>query len=338
MDSLDEHTLGRSGGHEMNSQEPSQNPGVVMATDVVENEPTTTTIVEPAAGDEASVGPPPPGKGAEPPRRRRRSLKPLGLGLAVVLLLANTAGVGYLVQRQQDDAERIRELTSELATAGTTLEELESSVMGARQVAMRAHDAAETANGKILDTAAVVQEVRQSVVTVQCGNSLGSGFPVWMELKKGYETAIITNYHVVEACTYSDGPKASISRGGKKYKTLLSGWDEKNDLALLFMTSELKRLVAAPPAKVGDPVIAIGSPFGLEGSVTTGIISRVEDDWYQTSALINPGNSGGPLLDREGRILGINTLSLGGGGSGVGGALRLKVTCDEIYSVCPYAD
>lgn len=98
------------------------------------------------------------------------------------------------------------------------------------------------------------------------------------------------------------------------------------------MTGELKRLVAAPEASVGDPVIAIGSPFGLEGSVTTGIVSRIEDDWYQTSALINPGNSGGPLLDREGRVLGINTLSVGGGGSGIGAAIRLKVTCKVIFN------
>ena len=64
--------------------------------------------------------------------------------------------------------------------------------------------------------------------------------------------------------------------------------------------------------------------------MTTGIISRVEDDWYQTSALINHGNSGGPLLDRKGDVLGVNTIDVGGGGTGLGGSIRFRLVCKVI--------
>ena len=269
---------------------------------------------------------------AQPPARSKSVLKRIGLALALALLVANSVGLGYLVHRQQEDGQRIQELTTELAGAGSTIHELESSLQGARQIALRAHAAVDSVESQLIDTNAVVEEVRRSVVTVRCGDSLGSGFALTSDLEKGYDTAIITNHHVVEECTFTDGPNSSISQGSKTYKAKLWSWDPDRDLALLFMTGELKRLVAAPEASVGDPVIAIGSPFGLEGSVTTGIVSRIEDDWYQTSALINPGNSGGPLLDREGRVLGINTLSVGGGGSGIGAAIRLKVTCKVIFN------
>jgi len=245
--------------------------------------------------------------------------------------VANTAGLGYLVHRQGQDGLRIQELKTQLADAGSTIRELESALQGARQIATRAHDAVDALEAKSIDTNAVVEEVRRSVVTVMCGDALGSGFAMPATLAGGYETAIITNHHVVEECTFTGGPSVSISQGNKTHKAKLWSWDAKNDVALVFMKGELKRLVAAPEAQVGDPVIAIGSPFGLEGSVTTEIVSRIEDDWYQTSALINPGNSGGPLLDRDGRVLGINTLSVGGGGSGIGAAIRLKVTCKQVF-------
>lgn len=326
-----------------NTLEPTQESTQESTQDSIEEsmqEPPEDPVVteEPSAGPETAALPETP----QPLRARTRGrtvMKRLALGLAVVLLLANTAGVGYLLQRQQEDGTRIRELKTELASAGTTIDELEAGLDGARQVATRAYAAADALKAKSVDTNAVVEEVRRSVVTVQCGDSLGSGFAITAPLVGKYETAIITNHHVIEECTFTGGPKASVSRGGKTHTTRLWSWDPDNDLALLFIMGELKRLVAAPEPAVGDPVLAIGSPYGLEGSVTTGIISRIEKDWYQTSALINPGNSGGPLLDKEGRVLGINTLSVGGGGSGIGAAIRLRVSCEDIFSeYCEFAN
>jgi serine protease Do len=110
-------------------------------------------------------------------------------------------------------------------------------------------------------------------------------------------------------------------------------WDEENDLALLFVKDAVPpldwpRLVAEYP-KVGDFVMAIGSPFGLEGAATTGIVSKVEPDLIQTDAAINPGNSGGPLVNRLGEVIGVNAFGLAGG-ENVNFAVRIDLICREI--------
>jgi putative serine protease PepD len=78
---------------------------------------------------------------------------------------------------------------------------------------------------------------------------------------------------------------------------------------------------------VGDPVLAYGSPQGLQGTATVGIISAIRTGWIQTDAQINHGNSGGPLVDRRGRVLGITSLAFVGGGSGLGFAVDARKLC-----------
>jgi serine protease Do len=142
--------------------------------------------------------------------------------------------------------------------------------------------------------------------------SLGSGF-VWSK-----DGIIVTNNHVVEGASriivnFQDG-----TQGAAK----LIGVDADSDLAVLRVDS--KNLSAAPIGTssdllIGETVIAVGNPFGLSGTVTTGVVSalgrsvpskeagRTFTDFIQTDASINPGNSGGPLLNIEGRVIGINT-------------------------------
>ena len=141
---------------------------------------------------------------------------------------------------------------------------------------------------------------------------------------------IVSNYHVA-------GKANSITvtlTDGTKLKAKLMGGDEKTDLALLKVTSD-KPLpyVQFEDAKVrvGQPVMAVGNPFGLGGTVTTGIVSARGrdihsgpfDDYIQTDAAINRGNSGGPLFDTQGKVIGINTaiFSPTGGNIGLGFAI-----------------
>jgi serine protease Do len=152
--------------------------------------------------------------------------------------------------------------------------------------------------------------------------SLGSGFIVD---PKGY---IVTNNHVI------DGAEQITVRlaDGKEAEATLVGRDPKTDLALVKIDPP-ETLTALPlgdsdAAPVGSWVVAIGSPFGLEQTVTTGIISakgRVigagpYDDFLQTDASINPGNSGGPLLNLKGEVIGINTAIIARG-QGIGFAI-----------------
>ena len=156
--------------------------------------------------------------------------------------------------------------------------------------------------------------------------SLGSGFIID---KDGY---IITNNHVIED---ADEIKVQLTNE-EEYPATVVGRDPRTDLALIKIDGA-KKLHPLPlgdseSLKVGSWVLAIGSPFGLDQTVTAGIVSykkRVIDfnsyaDFIQTDASINPGNSGGPLLDLSGRVVGINTAILANG-QGIGFAIPIDL-------------
>lgn len=157
---------------------------------------------------------------------------------------------------------------------------------------------------------------------------------------------ILTNYHVIE-----DAQKLNVSLGGNKtYPATVIGGDPDTDLAIIKIEPPREGLTIVPlgdsdKLEVGQKVLAIGNPFGLDRTLTTGVISglqrplrsvpvagapngRVIEGAIQTDASINPGNSGGPLLDKFGRIIGINSQILSGrnGGSvGVGFAIPVNI-------------
>lgn len=155
--------------------------------------------------------------------------------------------------------------------------------------------------------------------------SLGSGFIID---PKGY---VVTNHHVVQ-----DAEEVSvILNGDKQYKATIIGHDPKTDLALLKIDAKedlpFVKFGDSNAARVGEWVVAIGNPFGLGGTVTTGIISArgrdihagKYDDFIQTDAAINKGNSGGPMFNLKGEVIGINAAiySPSGGNIGIGFAI-----------------
>jgi serine protease Do len=156
--------------------------------------------------------------------------------------------------------------------------------------------------------------------------SLGSGFAV------SSDGLIVTNNHVVD---HADEILVKLSSGEHQYKAKVLGTDPKTDLALVKIEPQGKiaslKLGDSGSLRVGDWVVAIGNPFGLEQTVTAGIVSakgRVigqgpYDDFIQTDASINPGNSGGPLLNLGGEVVGINSaiFSESGGNMGIGFAI-----------------
>jgi serine protease Do len=153
--------------------------------------------------------------------------------------------------------------------------------------------------------------------------SLGSGFIIDRD---GY---IITNNHVVDN---ADEIKVKLS-DGREFKAKVIGRDSKTDLALIKISSAVENLPVlalgdSEKMRVGDWVIAVGNPFGLEETVTQGIISATGraigagpyDNFLQTDAPINPGNSGGPLVNLKGEVIGINSAIITGG-QGIGFAI-----------------
>lgn len=161
----------------------------------------------------------------------------------------------------------------------------------------------------------------------------GSGF-VWD--KEGH---IVTNYHVVQ-----EGERYQVTLGDQSiWDAELVGFEARKDLAVLKIKAPSEQLIPIPignsfDLKVGQSVFAIGNPFGLDQTLTTGIISalgrEIESvaglpirDVIQTDAAINPGNSGGPLLDSSGRLIGVNTAiySPSGASAGIGFSIPVDV-------------
>ena len=154
---------------------------------------------------------------------------------------------------------------------------------------------------------------------------LGSGFII------SAEGQIVTNAHVVDG---AETVKVTLA-DGRKFEATVVGSDPMTDIALLKIEAEVDLPTVdfgtTDGLRVGDEVVAVGNPFGLGGTVTSGIISALKrninagpfDDFIQTDAAINRGNSGGPLFNNDGDVIGVNTaiISPGGGSVGIGFAV-----------------
>jgi S1-C subfamily serine protease len=199
----------------------------------------------------------------------------------------------------------------------------------------------------------VVQVTSTSVVTVPAdpffGNlfpsqqqqqSLGSGFVID---KTGH---IVTNYHVVQGAK-----KINVSfSNGASTKATVVGVDPSSDLAVLTVDTSSRALTPlqlgnSDAMRVGDPVVAIGNPFGLDRTVTAGIVSAIQraitapngytiDHVIQTDAAINHGNSGGPLLNRRGQVIGVNAqIETGGSGNGGNVGVGFAIPSNTVKNV-----
>jgi S1-C subfamily serine protease len=295
------------------------------------------------AASQARLGAPPdldgeraveplPDEPAEMAGRRRWRLRQLSLTAAIVLLvaalLAGIAGgvTGYVV------ASRV---SAALLDPDATLSSVSPSV--------------NRPPGSIAD---IAKRVLPAVVSVEVRSAAGAGTGSGVVISgEGY---ILTNNHVVSAAATNRGSLRALFQDQSAAPARIVGRDPKSDLAVLKV--EKKGLTVASlgdssALAVGDPVIAIGSPLGLAGTVTSGIVSALNRpvrldgqgsdtnaviNAIQTDAAINPGNSGGALVDSAGAVVGINsaiaTLSTGGraeGGSiGVGFAIPIDEARD----------
>jgi S1-C subfamily serine protease len=195
---------------------------------------------------------------------------------------------------------------------------------------------------------AIADKVTPAVVSIEVrvGQAGATGSGVVIEADKGY---IVTNNHVVSGADGVQGAEIrAVFFDGSGSAARIVGRDPSSDIAVLKV--EKPGLVAASLGKsekvvVGDPVVAIGSPLGLAGTVTSGIVSALNRpvrlagegsdtnaviSAVQTDAPINPGNSGGALVDASGAVIGVNTAiaSVGGGSVGLGFAIPINTVRD----------
>jgi len=258
--------------------------------------PTTqheATQSQPAADEPATVAPTPP-----PAAKAKRTLGPIAVTcIALIAGAVGAASAVSLLDATDDSPQVTTTTTNALPTASTS--------------------AIKPVSGETIATT-VYNKVAPSVVSIRIGNGSGTGFLID---DKG---TIVTNDHVIES-TQGGNVEVRFGTEGKTISGKIAEADPSTDLAVVLIApnevpSNAKPLKFADSdsVRVGDQVIAIGNPFGLDRTLTTGVVSSLGrtltapnnyqiDNVIQTDAAINPGNSGGPLLNSDGNVIGVNS-------------------------------
>jgi S1-C subfamily serine protease len=252
-----------------------------------------------------------------------------GVKLTMVALFAVAAGAlaftwyAYRHQHTLVQAER----DARVAQVATLQQELN---------ALRSRDSTTAARIQGLQSkqgnlAPLAKRVLRSVFTVYAGDELGSGFVAWNDDSSSY---LITARHVL---SHNLGGYVTLKRAsGGTWQGEVVAEDAKNDLAVIRLDgrpADAAPLWQAPlrqPPVPGDALLLVGSPYGLSGTVTTGIVSRVTSKLIQTDAAANPGNSGGPAVDGKGHVIGV--LVSGILGSGLSFAVPIARVCEHLRS------
>ena len=234
----------------------------------------------------------------------RRGVLAVAVGALVVVCLAGVALSAFTLVRQRDALARER--TAWQGEVAKLRREVDALSGRDKTLAGRLNSAERTLKRREVGIAPLAARVLRSVFTVETDYGLGTGFVAWRE---GGATFLVTAHHVVDG---QPSAGVTISRKGGSWAGTIDAIDPKNDLALIRING--KPAGAEPlwqtvggrgTPKPGDELILVGSPFGLQGTVTTGVVSRVTAKEIQTDAAANPGNSGGPAIDKQGRIVGV---------------------------------
>ncbi|HEV8603709.1 MAG TPA: S1C family serine protease [Gaiellaceae bacterium] len=224
--------------------------------------------------------------------------------LAVLALVIAVAGGGWAYRHERDQrrtdvarlGRELRVVRGDLSTAERQNEVLAGRLRGVTRRARKARLARTT----------LAARVRRSVFTVTASLDEGSGFVAWV---KGRDTYVMTANHVVVLSVHRHELGVRVHSGTRVWLGRIVRTDPDNDLALIRVPRRIgpplwQRPVYVPPL-VGDELLLVGSPLGYEGSVTSGVVGRVAYNEIQTDAAAYPGISGGPVVDEDGRVVGV---------------------------------
>jgi S1-C subfamily serine protease len=268
-----------------------------------------------------------PGLEAPTKSRTRGSRGTMLIAAGLVLLFVGTVTTdAWFVQRMARTTRDVDALTRSIASLraaqsrdSTQLDALVTQVTGDES-----HS---------LDASKIAAIAKPAVFTVVAGPFLGTAFGFYHD---GSDTYLVTNYHVVQTATLTPGRVVSVHQDKNTWSGEVSKWNSHFDLALIRVAADLPVLQSASAQSheptVGEPVMAYGSPYGLEDTATVGIISAFRKQFIQTDAPINHGNSGGPLLDPYGDVVGVTSYGVGAGGSGLGLAIDVGEVCQVLLT------
>ena len=259
---------------------------------------------------------PAPGLPAAAPERPSSTLKPFAL-LAAAALLGGGAALGGAAAIGAFDGSSTTTIVRQAGPAPAAVPTAAGTALSINEIYQR------SGPGVVQITSTIGSSTSPTGQFQQSSQALGSGFVLD---KEGH---IVTNYHVIDGATSIEVRFSNDDT----LKATLVGSDPSTDVALLDVNAGARALTPLVLAdsdgvEVGDSVVAIGNPFGLERTVTAGIVSALQravkapngysiDHVIQTDAPINHGNSGGPLLNTRGEVIGINSqIETGGAGDG----------------------
>ena len=250
-------------------------------------------------------------------QRRSQALPLIIAGVAVaaaigisILAYASVKTQGTKVSLLETD---VRELEGRLEEFRLADQQLQGRVKGA-EGKLRLKDAGQ---------APLAAKILKSVFTVETADGLGAGFAGWVQDGQMY---VVTAAHVVSEI----GERVTIERNNGSWGAEVVGRDTLRDLAVLQVSGRPVGAVALwqkplrNRPRPGDELLLVGSPYGLGGTVTSGVVSAVRPQLIQTDAAANPGNSGGPAVDRHGRVVGV---LVSGGGENLNFAVPIRQLC-----------
>lgn len=250
-------------------------------------------------------------------RRWRGPRSIMLLGLAGVLLLSVQLSVGLTIRDRAANGSQPRADQQSIASLETRVRALEAQA------------ASQT------DWSAMAKEVQRSVVTVATRHGLGSG---WVAQAGVGGSDVVTNFHVVAEAWTAGEVAVQVRQGDRTIEGIITRVEQGDDLAIVHIGLRYPALpIAAFRPQLGDAVLAVGSPLGLDGSVSLGVVSGFRSlegaDYIQFSAPISPGNSGGPVLDRHGRVVAVTAAKFQGQGvEALSLAIPVQKVCATIVS------
>lgn len=228
----------------------------------------------------------------------------LAIALAVLLPMAAVFAFNRLAGQERS----IAALERELAATRRLMEDRDGVLAGLGDRISHLERELRSAS----DPTAIADEASDSVFTVRARGRQGSGFIIRAQ---GRQSTLITNFHVVEAAWEAGDSRVTVVQNDRTFEGAIVEVSQTEDLAAVEVRARLDPLqfTREPPAP-GDTVVAIGSPSGLEGTVSTGVVSANRAHSIQFTAPVSPGSSGGPVLDLEGQVIGVVARKVAGVG------------------------
>jgi serine protease Do len=250
--------------------------------------------------------------------------------VSVVAALVAAASLAFAWNAHTHALQAASDAAAAIDKVSTLNAEVQGVVTHNKSLAASVGAARKRLNSRDAGFAPLASRVLKSVFTIETDRKLGAAFVGWFS---GGNMYLVTANHVIAGA--GSGDAVTVMRKGGSWSGEVVGTDLHDDLAVVRVSGHPAGALALwqkpyrPKPQAGDQLLLIGSPYGLEGTVTTGVVSRVTSKTIQTDAAANPGNSGGPAVDEQGRVVGI---LVSGGGENLNFAVPIAKVCLTLRS------